>query len=194
LPTTPPSRDSSVVAAIVSAQILTSAPTTVTNRGRPPVPFKTQNPIVSSNGRTQEPEITVDAPPTQEDNRRWAHTVASAPAARRTTNDERPNVPFKSSETNVSHLKRQFSSKFLFQKIANPMNNDTLKQKVTSATDIVISLMDTWVKSNHLFFYHQKRKTFLFSVLQKLLVVRQLPIYLLVLVVHEMIQLLPVRH
>jgi hypothetical protein len=37
------------------------------------------------------------------------------------------------------------------------MNNDALKQKVTSATDIVISLMDTWVKSNHLFLY-QKTK------------------------------------
>ncbi len=39
----------------------------------------------------------------QEDNRRWAHNVASAPIARRTINDERQNVTFKSSETNVNH-------------------------------------------------------------------------------------------
>lgn len=106
LPSTPPSRDSSVVAAVLTVQTHTSAATAVVNRGRPPVVLKTQNPIVSSNGRTQEPEITMDAPSTQEDNRRWAHTVASAPAARRTINDERPNIPFKSSETNVSDINR----------------------------------------------------------------------------------------
>lgn len=64
---------------------------------------KTQNPLISSNGRTQESEITVETSPMQEDNRRWAHNVASAPIVRRTINDERQNVTFKSSETNVNH-------------------------------------------------------------------------------------------
>jgi hypothetical protein len=88
----------------LSAQTLTSGSTTVVNRGRPPVILKVQNPIVSSNGKTQESEITADTAPTQEDNRRWAHTVASTPAVRRTAIDERPNIPFKLSETNVSYF------------------------------------------------------------------------------------------
>jgi len=40
--------------------------------------------------------------PTQDDNRRWAHSVASAPIARRTVSDERPVVTAKNSETTVS--------------------------------------------------------------------------------------------
>jgi hypothetical protein len=105
LPPPPPSRDSSTVTIQTSTSIST---TTTINRGRQPVLFKPQNLLVSSNGRIQEPETTVNTTSTQDDNRRWAHTVASAPIARRAISDDRTNGTLKSSETNVSHLNTNF--------------------------------------------------------------------------------------
>jgi hypothetical protein len=110
----PPSRESSIVTTNLTIQTFTSGSTTQTNRGRQPVLFKTPNPSISSNGRVQEPETTVNTLPTQDDNRRWAHTVASAPIAPRAINDERTNGILKSSEINVSHLNTNILSPFLF--------------------------------------------------------------------------------
>lgn len=111
----PPSRDSSNATTNVTIQTLTSASTTITNRGRPPITLRAPNPPISSNGRTQEPETTADASATHEDNRRWAHNVASAPIVRRTTSEERPNIASKTSETNVSYLITKFTLKLFVQ-------------------------------------------------------------------------------
>ena len=101
----PPSRDSSTANTNHTNQTLTSASTTVVNRGRQPLSLlKTQNPIISTNGRTQEPETTVNTSGAQDDARRWAHSVASAPIARRTISDERSIGTFKTSETNVNYF------------------------------------------------------------------------------------------
>lgn len=86
-------------------QIVTSAPSTAlgANRGRQPFVMKVQNPYLSTNGQTQlETETTVNQTSTQDDGRRWAHNVTSAPIARRTVSDERPAPSFQSSETNVN--------------------------------------------------------------------------------------------
>lgn len=113
----PPSRDSSTVTTNVTIQSITSGSTAVTTRGRQPIVFKTQNPFGSSNGRIQESEPTVNLAATQEDNRRWAHTVASAPIARRAISDDRTNGTLKASETIVSHfIKKHSSESFLFKK------------------------------------------------------------------------------
>ncbi len=95
----PPSRDSSMVTTNLSIQTVPSASTAVTNRERQ---------SVASNGRTQESETTVNTFSTQDDSRRWAHTIASAPLARRAISDERTNGTLKSSETNVSYLNTNF--------------------------------------------------------------------------------------
>lgn len=86
-----------------TAPIVTSTPSTAVagSRGRPAPPppppsIKIQNPYLSTNGRTQEPDTTGNQTSTQDDNRRWAHNVASAPIARPTA------VAFQSSETNVN--------------------------------------------------------------------------------------------
>jgi hypothetical protein len=55
-------------------------------------------------GRVPDPDTTVIIPPVQDDSRRWAHSVASAPIARRVISEERPNAIIKPSETNVNHL------------------------------------------------------------------------------------------
>ena len=100
----PPSRDSSIATTNVTLQTLTSGSTTIATRGRPSITLKGPNPPISSNGRTQESETTVEPSAMHDDNRRWAHNVASAPVVRRmTTSDERPSIASKSSETNVSH-------------------------------------------------------------------------------------------
>jgi len=83
----------------LSIQTVPSASTAVTNRERQ---------SVASNGRTQESETTVNTFSTQDDSRRWAHTIASAPLARRAISDERTNGTLKSSETNVSYLNTNF--------------------------------------------------------------------------------------
>jgi len=113
--TNQPSNVNNSTAAITTttttAQIVTSTPSTAvaSSRGRPPPPpslppsIKIQNPYLSTNSRTQEPDTTGNQTSTQDDNRRWAHNVASAPIARRTVSDERPvAVAFQSSETNVN--------------------------------------------------------------------------------------------
>ena len=107
----PPSRDSSIATTNVTLQTLTSGSTTILNRGRPPFTLRPPNPSILSNGRTQEPDTNVEPSTIQEDNRRWAHTVASAPIARRTISEERSNIASKTSETNVSHLITRFASK-----------------------------------------------------------------------------------
>lgn len=191
----PPSRDSSIATTNVTLQTLTSGSTTITTRGRPSITLRGPNPPITSNGRTQEPEATVEPSPMHEDNRRWAHNVASAPVVRRmTTSDERPSIASKSSEPNVS----QSTTKLLIKnpslkKIPNSVSNDLMKPKGASATDIVVSLMDTWVKSN-CFSHYLQIELFHFSVHQSILQGHQLSIYLLVPVLHEMIQRYQVEH
>ncbi|CAF4987837.1 unnamed protein product, partial [Rotaria sp. Silwood1] len=128
----PPSRDSSIVSTNSNIQTITPSTTTIiANREKQPINLKIQNPLLLSNGRTQDSEttaITTTTSSIQDDNRRWAHSVPSPPIARRAVSDERPNGIIKPSEINI----------------INPINNDSFKPKGTSATDIVISLMDTW--------------------------------------------------
>lgn len=181
LPPPPPSRDSSIATTNVTLQTLTSGSTTITTRGRPSITLRPPNPPIPSNGRTQESETTVEPSSAQEDNRRWAHNVASAPIVRRmTTSDERPSITSKLSETNVSDsiAELPFRKSFI-EKIPNSISNDLMKPKGASATDIVISLMDTWVKSKLSFRYHQTQ-SFRSSVHQSILQDHRLSIYLLV--------------
>ncbi|CAF2946599.1 unnamed protein product [Rotaria sp. Silwood2] len=128
-PPPPPTRDSSTVSTNSNIQTITPSTTTIiANREKQSVYPKTQSSILLSNGQTQDSETITNTSSIQDDNRRWAHSVPSASIARRAISDERSNGTLKSSEINI----------------INPINNDSLKQKGTSATDIVISLMDTW--------------------------------------------------
>ncbi|CAF3641356.1 unnamed protein product [Rotaria socialis] len=122
------SRDSSIVNSNANIQTLIPSTTTIiANRDRQPTYPKAQSPLLSG-GRTQEPEPTATTSTVQDDSRRWAHAVPATSIARRVVSDERTNGTLRVSETNTTNL----------------TNNDALKQKGTSATDIVISLMDTW--------------------------------------------------
>jgi hypothetical protein len=111
-----PSRDSSTVTTNVTIQTLTSSASTIPNRGRQPIYPKDQNSHLLTNGRIQESELTVITSPVQDDGRRWAHTVASAPIVRRAISDERPNRTLKPSETTVSHLNTIYLSIFIYLK------------------------------------------------------------------------------
>ncbi|CAF1976196.1 unnamed protein product [Rotaria magnacalcarata] len=122
------SRDSSIVNSNANIQTLIPSTTTITaNKERQSTYPKAQSPLLSG-GRIQEPEPTATTSTVQDDNRRWAHAVPATSIARRTASDEHTNGTLRVSETNITNL----------------TNNDALKQKGTSATDIVISLMDTW--------------------------------------------------
>jgi hypothetical protein len=115
----PPSRDSSAVTTSVTIQTLTSS-TIIPNRGRQLIYPKDQNTHLLNNGRTQDSEATVNTSPPQDDSRRWAHSVASAPIARRAISDERPNATLKPPDTNVSYLKTTYLSMFVCLKDNKP--------------------------------------------------------------------------
>ena len=98
------SHDSAPVNTNVTNQ--TNAVLTTTHGERRSIYPKTINLPVPSNERVQDSETTVTASSVQDDSHFWAHSVSSAPIARRTIGDERPSEALKISETNVSHMNR----------------------------------------------------------------------------------------
>ncbi|CAF1047889.1 unnamed protein product [Adineta ricciae] len=98
---------------------------TLVPKGRQPFYPRIQSPLLFSNGKPPDPTgTTMISSLPQQESRTWAQSAISTHIVRYNGANERLNGTLKTPEVNT-------------------ITSDTLKQKVSSATDIVISLMDT---------------------------------------------------
>ena len=97
------SRETSVITTTVPFQQPASATNSMTNGTRPPIyPGRPSAPPSLTNGKFIDSETTFVTTSSQEEPRRWAHSVVPPSIAQRVLNDERPNGLVHSSATNVS--------------------------------------------------------------------------------------------
>ncbi|CAF0765816.1 unnamed protein product [Adineta ricciae] len=112
----------------ITAPANEALPTTVgalVSKGRQPFYPRIQSPLLFSNGKPPDPTgTTMISSLPQQESRPWAQSAISTHIVRYNGANERLNGSSKTPEVNT-------------------IASDTLKQKVSSATDIVISLMDT---------------------------------------------------